>query len=125
MEAMGALDSKHKAPHPDSRADDHPTTRKPRVLGTPEENARLVDGFGMTSVWLFGMTRVGFPDDTPRSALLAFALCDARLHQLLDQRNRHGLIERKVDGAFGGRVGLQFVFELFNDRGGGEQTAMA
>src|SRR5271166_327746 len=60
-----------------------------------------------------------------RSAtLLAFVLRDPCLHEFLDERSRQGLVRGELNGPFGGGEVLEFVLERFENRGGGEQTAV-
>src|SRR6266851_2545839 len=59
------------------------------------------------------------------SALFPFFLRQARLHYPFQQSGRQRLVQREVDGAFGGGVVLEFVLERFDhSQTSGEQTAM-
>ena len=55
---------------------------------------------------------------------LAFVLLHPRLHHSLDKRRRQRLVRRKLNGPLGYHEALQFLFKRFDNRSGGEQTAV-
>src|SRR5690242_15687177 len=58
------------------------------------------------------------------SSLLFFQLSDASFHHLADKCYRQGLVVGKVDSALRSAQVFEFVLELCDDSGGGEQAAM-
>src|SRR5713226_4578452 len=64
------------------------------------------------------------PRATPSAPFLAFDLCDPRLHQFLNKSSRQRLVRGEMDGPFGGGEAFKFVLKRFDNRGGGEQTAV-
>ncbi len=61
---------------------------------------------------------------TGSAPFLAFDLRHPRLHQFLNKRSRQWLVRGEVDGPFGCGEALEFVLKRFDNRGGGEQTAV-
>src|SRR5882762_5324786 len=60
-----------------------------------------------------------------RSApLLALVLGYPRLHQFLDKCGGQRFVCWELDSSFGCREGFEFIFELFDNRSSGEQTAV-
>src|SRR6266567_4888279 len=61
---------------------------------------------------------------TRSTPYFAFDLRDPRLHQLLNQCSRQWLVRGELDCPFGSGEALKFVFERFDNRSSGEQTAV-
>src|SRR5437868_10543102 len=56
--------------------------------------------------------------------LLAFVLGYSRFHQFLDKCHGQRFVCWELDGSFGCRERFEFIFELFDNRSCGKQTAM-
>ena len=61
---------------------------------------------------------------TRSAPFLAFLLRDPRLHQFLDKCNRQRLVQREMDGPFGGGETLKFFLKRFDNCGSGEQASV-